>query len=173
MYAPVTNSDIPAVVHLMNRAYHRSDSSPGWSTKEAYLAGDRTTEMLLRDDLSAKPLASLLKWESDQADGMSGCVWLEPASEDTWYLGSFAIDPERQNGGLGRIMLAAAEDWVRQRGAKRVRMTAINVREILIGWYLRRGYSRTGAIEPFPYGDTRFGEPLRADLCFVVLEKMF
>lgn len=102
---------------------------------------------------------------------MSGCVWLEPMREDTWYLGSLAIDPERQNGGLGRTMLAAAEDWVRARGGKRIRMAVINVREALIAWYLRRGYSRTGEVEPFPYGDHRFGRPLRDDLCFVVLEK--
>ncbi len=27
------------------------------------------------------------------------------------------------------------------------------------------------AAKPFPYGDDRFGAPLRDDLCFVVLEK--
>ncbi|MCE2604311.1 GNAT family N-acetyltransferase, partial [Pseudomonas aeruginosa] len=71
-------------------------------------------------------------------------------------MGSLAIDPKRQNGGLGRTMLAAAEDWVRDRGAKRVRMTVINVREALIAWYLRRGYAKTGVTEPFPFGDDRF-----------------
>ncbi len=52
-------------------------------------------------------------------------------------------------------------------------MTVINVRETLIAWYLRRGYAKTGATEAFPYGDDRFGKPLRDDLCFVVLEKTF
>ncbi|CAN5257943.1 GNAT family N-acetyltransferase [soil metagenome] len=28
-----------------------------------------------------------------------------------------------------------------------------------------------GETEPFPYGDERFGTPLRDDLCFVVVEK--
>jgi ribosomal protein S18 acetylase RimI-like enzyme len=171
MYLPVADADIPVIVGLMNRAYRGADKSSGWSTEEAYLAGDRTTEALLRADIKAKPSASLLKWQDERAQGIAGCVWLEPINEDTWYLGSFAIDPQRQNGGLGRTMLAAAEDWVRKRGAKRVRMAVINVRDALIGWYVRRGYSKTGATEPFPYGDDRFGKPLRDDLCFVVLEK--
>ena len=68
-------------------------------------------------------------------------------------------------------MLAAAEDWARQRGGKRMRMSVINLRGALIAWYLRRGYAKTGETEPFPYGDDRFGAPLRDDLCFVVLEK--
>jgi GNAT superfamily N-acetyltransferase len=100
-----------------------------------------------------------------------GCVWLEPIGDGVWYLGSLAVDPDRQNSGLGRAMLVAAEEWVRQRGAKRVRMTVINIREALIAWYTRRGYAKTGATDPFPYGDDRFGRPLREDLCFVVLEK--
>lgn len=50
-------------------------------------------------------------------------------------------------------------------------MTVINVRSILIAWYERRGYTRTGEIQPFPHGDDRFGTPLRDDLVFVVLAK--
>jgi hypothetical protein len=50
-------------------------------------------------------------------------------------------------------------------------MTVISIRDALIAWYERRGYVRTGETEPFPYGDRRFGIPLRDDLLFVVLEK--
>ena len=50
-------------------------------------------------------------------------------------------------------------------------MTVISLRHGLIAWYERRGYRRTGASEPFPYGDDRVGVPLRGDLHFVVLEK--
>jgi hypothetical protein len=50
-------------------------------------------------------------------------------------------------------------------------MTVVNVRKTLIAWYERRGYALTGETKPFPYGDERFGRPLRDDLHFVVLEK--
>jgi ribosomal protein S18 acetylase RimI-like enzyme len=172
MYLSVAAGDIPNVVRLMNRAYRGSGGSSGWSNEEAYLAGDRTTDEQLRADILANPSALLLKWVDEQKPVFSGCVWLEPLSSDVWYLGSLAIDPDRQNGGLGRTMLGAAEDWIRERGGKRVRMKVINLREALIAWYIRRGYFKTGATDRFPYGDDSFGRPLRDDLCFVVLEKV-
>ena len=52
-----------------------------------------------------------------------------------------------------------------------MRMSVITVRETLIAWYERRGYARTGKTLPFPYGDDRFGLPLRDDLRFDVFEK--
>jgi ribosomal protein S18 acetylase RimI-like enzyme len=171
VFQSIADDDIPAVVALINRAYRGSSASSGWTTEAAYLSGDRTTEDLLRADLDAKPRACLLKWEDPATGLIQGCVRLEPLGDDLWYLGSLAIDPERQNGGLGRTLLSAAEQWVRERGGRRVRMTVVNVRDTLIAWYLRRGYRRTGETNPFPYGDNRFGTPLRGDLSFVLLEK--
>lgn len=171
MFAPATNDDLPRIVALINRAYRGSGAAAGWSTEASYLAGDRTTEDLLRADLLAKPDASLLKWGDAQHSALQGCVWLEPLGDDVWYLGSLAVDPEQQQAGLGKTLLSAAEQWVHQRGGRRVRMTVVNVRDALIAWYLRRGYHKTGETDPFPYGDDRFGTPLREDLSFVVLEK--
>jgi hypothetical protein len=50
-------------------------------------------------------------------------------------------------------------------------MTVIDARGELIAWYQRRGYRLTGEIRPFPYGDARFGLPLRDDLRFVVMRR--
>ena len=51
MDIPATDADIPALVALINRAY-RGDTGSGWSTEEAYLVGERTTDARLRDDLA-------------------------------------------------------------------------------------------------------------------------
>jgi ribosomal protein S18 acetylase RimI-like enzyme len=171
MFVPVTDDDVPRIVALINRAYRGSGTSPGWSTEAGFISGTRTTEDLLRADLVVKPNASLLKWEDARGGPLQGCVWLEPLDDDVWYLGSLAIDPEQQNSGLGKALLSSAEQWVRERGGRRVRMNVVNVREVLIAWYVRRGYHKTGETNPFPYGDDRFGTPLRDDLSFVVLEK--
>ena len=65
-----------------------------------------------------------------------------------------------------------AEAWVAERwNARWLRMSVINKRAELIAYYERRGYERTGEVEPFPYGDDRFGVPLVDDLEFVVLVK--
>jgi hypothetical protein len=50
-------------------------------------------------------------------------------------------------------------------------MTVIEQRPELIAYYERRGFVRTGEFRDFPYGDERFGLPLRDDLRMVVLAK--
>jgi len=171
MFEPITDDDVPAIVALMNRAYRGTRSSIAWNSEAAYIAGDRTSENLLRADLLAHRKAVLLKWIEAPSPAIAGCVWLAPLDNVTWYLGSLAAEPDRQNNGLGRALLASAEHWIGRHGGTRVRMTVVSVRESLIAWYLRRGYRLTGQTEPFPYDDHRFGTPLRDDLEFVVLEK--
>jgi hypothetical protein len=52
-----------------------------------------------------------------------------------------------------------------------MRRTVIIASQDLINCYVRRGYARTGKMSPFPYGDRRFGIPLRSDLDFELLVK--
>ena len=165
MFEPATDADVPHIVGLMNRAYRGAGKS-GWTTEAGYITGNRTTNSLLRAEMAEKPDASFLMWREEPGAPMIGCVWLEPLGGGVWYLGSLTIDPDRQKGGLGHKVLAAAEQWLRARGAVRVRMTVVHIRDILIAWYARRGYRETGETEPFPYGDDRFGTPLRDDLRF-------
>jgi ribosomal protein S18 acetylase RimI-like enzyme len=164
-----TATDAPAIAALMNLAYRGGGADAGWTTEADHFHGNRTSEALLREDMAANPDAALLAWRPDGA--LLGCVWLEPEDDGIWYLGSLSIDPRQQNRGLGRKLLAAAEDWVRERGGREIRMTVVNVRDTLLGWYTRRGYALTGEAEPFPYGNNRFGIPKRDDLHFVVLRK--
>ena len=91
---------------------------------------------------------------------------------DHVYFGMFAVRPGLQGAGLGKEILAEAERRAREKwAAKEMRMTVVNVREELIAYYVRRGYRRTGELSPFPYGDERFGVPLRDDLAFELLVK--
>jgi GNAT superfamily N-acetyltransferase len=84
----------------------------------------------------------------------------------------FAVSPKSQGGGLGKRMLAVAEQMARDEfGLTTMQMTVIRQRADLIAWYVRRGYEQTGRMQPFPYGDIRFGKPRRDDLEFEVLVK--
>jgi ribosomal protein S18 acetylase RimI-like enzyme len=166
---PASAADLPDIVALTNWAYRGTGPQSSW-TVESYLEGERTTAQALSDDLAAKPSAQILVWR-DAAGELLGHVWLEPLTDDAWYLGLLSVRPDRQDQKLGRALLTAAEDFARARGVRRMRMRVINVRDTLIAWYERRGYVLTGETEPFPYGDDRFGRPLRDDLCFVALER--
>lgn len=168
---PAAASDLPAVADLVNSAYRGESSRQGWTTEADYLSGQRTDAQILEQDLAAKPEAMLLTLR-DEADGpLLGCAWLEPATEGAWYLGMLTVRPDLQDRKLGRIMLEAAENKAKALGAQRIIMTVVQIRDTLIAWYERRGYAPTGETRPFPYDDQRFGEPMRDDLAFIVLEK--
>lgn len=108
-----------------------------------------------------------------QSERLVGCCELRNQPADcSAYLGMFAVSPELQAGGVGRRILTEAERVASTRwGATRMVMTVIGVRHELIAWYERRGYIQTGETGEFPYGDERFGVPLRQDLSFVTLAK--
>ena len=170
LLTPAVEADYPAIIDLANLAYRGTGPSASWNI-ENFIEGQRLNDSLLREDLAAKPDAYLLTYR-DAPDGpLLGTVWLDPGKDGAWYLGLLTIHPEQQKRKLGRTLLAAAEDFAKQRGARRIQMTVVNVRDILIAWYERRGYTLTGEIRPFPYGDERFGRPTRDDLYFVVLQK--
>ncbi|KAK4244834.1 acyl-CoA N-acyltransferase [Corynascus novoguineensis] len=95
----------------------------------------------------------------------------------TISLGLLAVSPRRQGGGIGRAMLAHAEDYCRRRWADvdRINMHVVASRAELIAWYVRRGYRSNGEEHPFPAEELeRSGTvplvPLE-ELRLVVLEK--
>jgi ribosomal protein S18 acetylase RimI-like enzyme len=167
---PALEPDYPAIVDLANLAYRGTGPSASWNI-ENFIEGQRLNDSLLREDLAAKPNALLLTYRDDPGGPLLGTVWLDPVKDGVWYLGLLTIRPDMQQRKLGRALLTAAEAFAKQHGAHRIQMTVVNVRDILIAWYERRGYTVTAETRPFPYGDERFGKPLRDDLHFVVLEK--
>jgi ribosomal protein S18 acetylase RimI-like enzyme len=164
-------SDYGAIIDLVNLAFRGTGPSSSWNIEADIIAGQRLNESLLREDLAAKPEAHLLIYRDDSTGPLLGTVWLDPGKEGIWHLGLLTVRPNLQNRQLGRAVLTAAEDFAKQRGARKMQMTVVHVRDTLIAWYERRGYTSTGETKPFPYGDDRFGTPLRDDLHFVVLQK--
>ena len=162
-------ADHPAVAALVNGAYRGESSRAGWANEADYIDGERTSVEALAAEAAESPDGVLLLAQAP--DGLIGCVRIDPAGEGVWYLGMLTVDPTLQRGGLGRRLLEAAEQAAQTRGARRIRMTVVNLRTALIAWYERRGYRRTSEEIAFPYEDARFGTPRRPDLAFVVLER--
>jgi len=167
-FRAATEADIPFLVELVTSAYRGDASRQGWTTEADILDGQRIDPDVLRDDIARQRSVVLL---AERAGDLLACAHV--AEEDgAGYFGMFSVRPDRQGGGVGKAVLAEAEriaheDWE----LPAMRMTVIDVRDELIAFYQRRGYVRTGIRKPFPYGDERYGIPLRDDLRFEVLEK--
>jgi ribosomal protein S18 acetylase RimI-like enzyme len=167
-FRAATAHDIPAIVTLVESAYRGESSKAGWTTEADFLDGRRTGEDDVATCISGHRSLVLL---AEQNGTLLSCAHL--AEEDgAGYFGMFAVSPDQQGSGIGKCMLQEAEriaasEW----GLPSMRMTVIAIRDELIAFYERRGYTRTGIYKPFPYGDARFGLPKRDDLRFEILEK--
>ncbi|MEO6075690.1 MAG: GNAT family N-acetyltransferase [Dokdonella sp.] len=165
-----THDDINAIVALVQSAYRGDASRAGWTTEADILDGQRIDASMLQAML-ANPAATFLLAARDGT--LIACCELQH-NGDAAYFGMFSVVPTEQGSGIGKVVLAEAERMVRDEWlCSRLEMTVIDVRDALIAWYERRGYIRTGLHSPFPYGDTRYGIPLRDDLRFETLRKTF
>ena len=165
---PATAADLSALHALVESAYRGDSARRGWSHEADLLDGQRT-DLAALGAMVRDTGQHLLVFRDN--DALRACVALTDKGHGLAYLGMLTVDPDHQSGGLGKLILAAAEDHAAGFGASRVEMTVIAQRRELIAWYERRGYALTGERRPFPSSDPRFGRPRRDDLEFVVLEK--
>ena len=144
---PAQLLDIPAIVELVNSAYRGETGKQGWTTEADLLDGQRTDAeeitRLTQTDGSIILLCLL-------AGEIIASVHLEPHDEGA-YLGMLAVDPSLQGLGIGKRLMAEAEQVAMQRwGAENMLMTVITLRHDIIAFYERHGYVRTGRTLPFP-----------------------
>jgi len=164
-----TAADLSAAHALIESGYRGESARTGWTHEADLLEGQRT-DLDELEELLADPARQLLVLRD--GDTLAACVALTDKGDGLAYLGLLTVDPVRQAFGLGRLLLAAAEDHAAlDLAAARIEMTVIAQREELVAWYVRRGYLPTGERRPFPYGNPRAGLPKRDDVEFVVLEK--
>lgn len=166
VFSFATVPDVPRVAALIELAYRGSVAAKGWTNETDILEGPRSSpsevERLVRDPRSRFLMAS----EDGQ---LAACCLLQQYGEGA-YFGMFAVDPERQQQGLGKVMVAQSEEAVKVLWrAKFLRLTVISLRDALIAWYERRGFKLTGEREPFPFDDAPGA--LRTDFDLVVLQK--
>lgn len=161
-----TLDDVRAVTALIERAYRGPEAAKGWTNEASLLTGPRTGEDevagLITDAESRFVLADL-------HGKLSGCALVQKDGEDA-YFGMFSVDPAVQTQGLGKKLLGACEKAAKAEWKSRaLGMVVINLREDLIAWYQRRGYTLTGNREPFPFDEAPGA--LRRDFDLVELKK--
>lgn len=103
-----------------------------------FLEGERIDERGTREFFEKGKFLIL-----EDSSGMHGCVYCELRG-DRGYLGLLAVDPARQGTGLGRKLMAAAEEYFRSAGCVAVDLRIISQRTPLPVLYRHLGYVETG-----------------------------
>ena len=124
----IVDQDVPDVIALWNAAgVARPWNDPARDI--AFARRDTHSTVLVGFD-SGNIVASAMVGE----DGHRGWVY---------YV---AISPERQRSGLGRVMMQAAEDWLKQRGVWKVQLLVRADNTQATNFYDRLGYRDTRSV---------------------------
>ncbi|MBZ5698206.1 MAG: GNAT family N-acetyltransferase [Acidobacteriia bacterium] len=143
-------NDVEAIVWLINAAFQ---------VERFFKERDRTNPEMVRSLLEKGKF--LL---AEDGPSLAGCVYVELRGE-RGYLGLLSVDPARQRSGLGRQLVAAAEDFFRGAGCRFSDLSIVNVRKDLPGYYRSLGYVETGTM-PFTAD-----EPLKLPVHFIMMSK--
>lgn len=125
----------------------------------AYLAGEQGMWKPNEPRICPRTVAELLKAGELlvlERDGeLAGCIRVRELDDETGELG--LLTAARQGSGIGRELIAAAEDWARERGKTRMRLQLLVPKQgehpfkvRLDGWYRRLGYEPRER-EDFPH----------------------
>ena len=130
-----TPADAANITAIINAAFRIAE--------EFFIDGNRITQAEV-EKLLAKGTFLL----AETGDQLDGCVYVELRGERS-YLGLLSVDPGRQQGGLGSLLMNAAESYCRERGSHFMDILIVNLREELPAFYRKRGYVENGTT-PFP-----------------------
>jgi ribosomal protein S18 acetylase RimI-like enzyme len=121
--APIDDADVAGVIAL----WRACGLTRPWNDPAADIAlarkGSNATVLIGRDNGSI--VATVLVGH----DGHRGWVY---------YL---AVDPDRRHKGYGRVMMSAAEDWLRERGIEKLQLLVRPDNRSVKNFYQSLGYS--------------------------------
>jgi GNAT superfamily N-acetyltransferase len=122
-------ADVEALARLINSAFR---------VEQPFIEGDRINPDGVRAYMEKGKF-----FLAEDAASLTGCVYVELRG-DRGYLGLLGVEPQRQGTGLGRKLMAAAEDFFRQAGCLAVDLRIVSARTPLPSFYRHFGYRETG-----------------------------
>ncbi len=163
-----TPSDAEQIASLVNQAYRPEPGASGWTHESGLVSGQRISAEQVIGAMRGSHAVLLV---AQEGESLLGCVHVENAAP--WcHIGMLATLPSLQNRGLGKKLLAAAEDLaVSRHGAQGFKMSVLSSRPELLAYYERRGYRLTGLAHPYPV-EAGVGQPLNANLQVLELIKL-
>jgi GNAT superfamily N-acetyltransferase len=143
-------ADAEALTRLINAAF---------VVEQIAVEGDRVDVDKTRDYMTRGKFLLL-----EDATALLGCVYVELRGNHG-YVGLLSVDPVLQKKGLGRRLMAAAEQNLNDAGCAAVDLRIISARPELLRFYAKLGYAETG-ISPMPVD-----APLKMACHFIHLSK--
>jgi len=129
---PAAEADRARLIPVINAAF----------AVETFLEGTRTDD----ERLAAMMHTGTILAAEDASGQLLGCIFTE-VHQSQGYMGQLAVDPAHQCKGLGRRLMAAAEEHLRGQGCTAVKITVLNTRPELPPIYRRFGFVETGTEE--------------------------
>lgn len=167
-FRPAVLADVPDIVALVESAYRGDSGRRGWTTESDLLEGNRTNKREVSMLITAPDNRVIL---AHRDGALIACAHIRKKNNSCCF-GMFAVNPELQRGGVGKLMIREAERIAREEyRCGQMEMTVISVRAELIAWYERRGYRRTGKLKPFASGNGCAGFAKKTELYFELLVK--
>jgi GNAT superfamily N-acetyltransferase len=121
---------VPAIVALLNAAF---------AMERAFVEHDRTS---IEEITRYRETGTFFVVDAE-AGALTSCMYLEQRG-DRMYLGMLAVDPSRQGKGLGRQMIAAAEQRAVSLGCIALDIRIVNLRAELPPFYRSLGFVDNG-----------------------------
>ncbi|KAF3055725.1 putative gnat family protein [Daldinia childiae] len=163
-----TPDDASQIQQLVQSAFRAEDSRENW-TGDMTLASQFSVKVEEIMSNITKPDSAYLI-ATDENGALKGSVGVSKRNADLARIYMLAVDRHHHRGGIGRKVLAYAEDYCQRRwGVNKIGLDALSSRHELILWYIRCGYRKTGELTQFPR--ERFAGLDLTDLYFVELEK--
>lgn len=167
VFSEAEPNDAEQLADLINSAYRGDTSRQGWTTEADLLDGKRTDAADI-GNLLAQPDSIFLLCRGEGE--LLGVVHLQKVGQDV-QIGMLTVKPTKQDRGIGKRLLQAAEDQACRRWAvRRATLAVIPCRTELIAFYERRGYRCSGASKVFPQ-NPELWIPKVAGLSLKILEK--
>jgi len=164
-----TIEDIPVINDLVHSCYRAEESLKGWTSEAHLLGGHRTTPSRIEREMTT-PGTTILKG-LNEAGQIISCVLVEQDfTKNKVHVGMLCVRPELQGSGIGKKMMGAVADLARSSNCTAMLIHVITIRESLVAWYERQGFTKTGETEAFPDATDEFGIP-KLPLEFYILEK--
>ena len=159
--------DAEEIAQLVNQAYRPEPDAAGWTHEADLVYGNRTSAGQVTEIISKPDSLMLLGLNGSE---IVACAHIEKDGSSS-HIGMFAVNPALQGAGVGRQMLAYAEERANVvLGTKKFVMHVLSARTELIAFYLRRGYKKTGYVMNYTLlADA--GKPKHDGLKVEVLEK--